>query len=345
MWAHNACCILSLFRCGINRSRATCSRSPTGTTPTVPGSRATPTSTPPAPTAGRTPGPSPPCTPGRGYDFIFITDHNRPAEVEAIPGLPLLALNGVEIDGKDETGAWFHAVGLGHDGELLSGEPIGVQTAFLRQRGALVVLAHPYWSGNTAEDALRHEFDGVEVYNHICNYLNGKSCGAYHWDRMLKRNPRTLGFAADDAHLNGNEPWDGGHIVLSAPSLTKENVLASLNAGNFYASLGPRFESIHVRPTHIYVRTSPVSAIRLVDDTPWAGASWPPTASPSRKPTSTSRKSTPTCASRSRTPTAVAPGPTSCWRSRLSPLRSTARRALQSSMMAKLATFGFSSFL
>ena len=206
---------------------------------------------------------------GRGYDFIFITDHNRPAEVESIPGLPLLALNGVEIDGQDETGAWFHAVGLGHDGELLNGEPIGVQTAFLRQRGALVVLAHPYWSGNTAEDALRHEFDGVEIYNHICNYLNGRSCGAYHWDRMLKRNPRTLAFAADDAHLNGNEPWDGGHIVLSAPSLTKENVLASLKAGNFYSSLGPRFESIHVRPTHIYVRTSPVSAIRLVDDTPW----------------------------------------------------------------------------
>jgi hypothetical protein len=131
------------------------------------------------------------------------------------------------------------------------------------------VLAHPYWSGNTPEDALRHDFDGVEVYNHICHYLNGKSCGAYHWDRMLKRNPRTLGFAADDAHMNGNEPWDGAHIVVSAPSLSKENVLASLRAGNFYATLGPRFESIHVRATHVYVRTSPVTAIRLVDDTPW----------------------------------------------------------------------------
>jgi hypothetical protein len=206
---------------------------------------------------------------GRGYHFIFITDHNRPSDIENSTGLPLLALNGVEIDGRDETGAWFHAVALGHDGELLRGEPIGVQTAFLRQRGALVILAHPYWSGNSAEDALRHEFDGVEVYNHICHYLNGKSHSAYHWDRMLKRNPRTLGFAADDAHMNGTEPWDGAHIVLAAPSLTRDNVLNSLRAGNFYSTLGPRFESIHARASHIYVRTSPVAAIRLVDDTPW----------------------------------------------------------------------------
>jgi len=196
---------------------------------------------------------------GRGYDFLFITDHNQPATVEAMDDLPLLALNGVEIDGKDETGAWYHAVVLGCDGELLRGEPIGVQAAFMRERGALVILAHPYWSGNSAEDALRHPFDGVEVYNHICHYLNGKSSGAYHWDRMLKRNPRTLGFAADDAHLNGNEPWDGAHIVVSAPKLDKQSILNSLRAGNFYSTLGPRF----------YVRTSPVMAIRLVDDTPW----------------------------------------------------------------------------
>ena len=205
----------------------------------------------------------------RGYDFIFITDHNRAADIEDAPDLPLLALNGVEVDGRDDTGAWFHAVALGHDGELLRGEPIGVQAAFLRQRGSIVILAHPYWSGNSAEDALRHEFDGVEVYNHICNHLNGKSSSVYHWDRMLKRNPRTLGFAADDAHMHSNQPWDGGHVIVSAPSLSREAVVASLRAGNFYSTLGPRFESIHARASHIYVRTSPVAAIRLVDDTPW----------------------------------------------------------------------------
>ncbi len=205
----------------------------------------------------------------RGYDFIFLTDHNRAADIEDAPDLPLLALNGVEVDGRDDTGAWFHAVGLGHDGELLRGEPIGVQAAFLRQRGAIVILAHPYWSGNSAEDALRHEFDGVEVYNHICHYLNGKSSGAYHWDRMLKRNPRTLGFAADDAHMHNGQPWDGACVVVSAPALTKEAVLDGLRTGNFYSTQGPRFESLHARASHIYVRTSPVVAIRLVDDTPW----------------------------------------------------------------------------
>jgi hypothetical protein len=215
----------------------------------------------------------------RGYQFLFITDHGRVAEIEDVPGLSLLALNGIEIDGADETGASFHAVGLGYSGTLPSGGPsgsqsFGVQVSHLQGAGAIVVLAHPYWSGNSIEDALRHGFDGVEVYNHICHYLNGKSTGAYHWDKMLEKNPRTLGFSADDAHLNGDEPWDGAFIMLSARSLNRENIMRSLRNGNFYATRGPRFESIHVDEHLITVRTSPVGAIRLVDNTSWGARAY-----------------------------------------------------------------------
>jgi len=215
----------------------------------------------------------------RGYQFLFITDHGRVADIEDVPGLPLLALNGVEIDGVDETGASYHAVGLGYSealpkGALWGGIPFGGQVSHLQRAGGLVVLAHPYWTGNSVEDALRHGFDGVEVYNHICHYLNGKSSGAYHWDRMLERNPRTLGFSADDAHMNGDQPWDGAFIVISASSLNRENVMTSLRKGNFYATQGPRFESIHVDKHHITVRTSPVGAIRLVDNTSWGARAY-----------------------------------------------------------------------
>lgn len=194
---------------------------------------------------------------------------SRPQRVHDAGNLPLLALNGVEIDGVDRTGTWFHAIGLGYGGSLLSDASFGEQVAHLQEAGAIVVLAHPYWSGNTVADALRHGFDGVEVYNYICHYLNGKSLSAYHWDRMLEQNPRTLGFSTDDAHLNGNEPWDRGWIMVSTDQLTRDGILDAIRTGNFYSTQGPLFESIHVTEDRISVRTSPASMIRLVDATAW----------------------------------------------------------------------------
>jgi hypothetical protein len=44
---------------------------------------------------------------------------------------------------------------------------------------------------------LRHGFDGVEAFNTIADWQNGKSSGAFHWDRMLDRNPGAVGPAVD----------------------------------------------------------------------------------------------------------------------------------------------------
>ena len=66
-----------------------------------------------------------------------------------------------------------------------------------RAQAGIVILAHPHWTGNTIEDAVRWHFDGVEVYNHVCQWINGKSDGAIHWSAMLERFPDTLAFAAD----------------------------------------------------------------------------------------------------------------------------------------------------
>jgi hypothetical protein len=211
----------------------------------------------------------------RGYDFIFVTDHNHVADIEDRSGLPLLALNGIEVDGKDRTGAWFHVVGLGYRGNDAPDGAIEDQVRGLRRGEAVVILAHPHWSGNTEQDALRHGFDGVEVYNHICHYLNGKSWGGYHWDRMLRHDPRALGLGVDDAHLHEGQPWDGACVYVAAPALDKESILAAIRAGDFYSSQGPRFTSIHVEPDRIRVGTTPVVAIRLVDDTPWGDRVFP----------------------------------------------------------------------
>lgn len=49
-----------------------------------------------------------------GYDFLFRTNHWVAADVAADPATyPLLWLDGVELDGADTTGAYYHVVALG----------------------------------------------------------------------------------------------------------------------------------------------------------------------------------------------------------------------------------------
>lgn len=206
---------------------------------------------------------------GAGYDFLFRTDHWVPSDVEADPEqYPLLWLDGVELNGRDHGGSSYHVVCLGTFPDLTAeaqrrrGFVAAMESA--RERGGLLILAHPYWMANSYEDALRWGFHGVEIYNHVCHWLNGKGDGLVHWNAMLERFPNTLGFAVDDAHIRPEHPgWDGGWIVVNAPSLARGAILDAIRAGHFYSSCGPEFHRIACDGRSVTVQTSPVQFARL----------------------------------------------------------------------------------
>ncbi len=205
---------------------------------------------------------------GAGYDFLFRTDHWVCSEVgNDVEASPLLWMDGIEIDGRDALGANYHVVCLG----TLKGldREIGFQAALdsARDQGSLLILAHPRWIGNSIEEALRHGFHGVEVYNNTCRQLNGKGSAGFHWDQMLKADPSALGLAADDVHFQPHCPeWKGGWIVVRAPRLDAISILRSIRDGNFYSSTGPSIHEISFNGQFVRVKTSPVKAIRLVGD-------------------------------------------------------------------------------
>jgi len=214
---------------------------------------------------------------GAGYDFLFRTDHWVASDVAAEGSEPeddeLLWMDGIELDGPDGTGANFHVVCLGRFTGL--GREMGLEAgmAAVREQGGLTILAHPHWCGNSFDDALRHDFDGVEVYNHVCRWLNGKGDGGAYWSAMLDRRPGTLAMAVDDAHLRPEHPgWNGGWVMVNAPARTREAIAAAIRAGNYYCSRGPEFRAIG--PTAdgagVTLVTSPVRFIRLVGPT-WCG--------------------------------------------------------------------------
>jgi len=204
---------------------------------------------------------------GAGYDFLCCTDHWASSNVAAFQDRsPVLWLDGVELDGQDPaTGSWYHIVCLGRFTGLKSdiGLVAGIESA--RRQGAFLILAHPYWSGNTFDDVFRWPFHGVEVYNHVCRWLNGKSDGGAYWNAMLRRNPDVLAFSVDDAHLRPEHPgWNGGWIVANTAGKTAEELLAAIRSGNYYSSCGPDFLDIRLENGAVCIETSPIQFARLV---------------------------------------------------------------------------------
>lgn len=203
---------------------------------------------------------------GADYDFLFCTDHWVASETRRLQAdAPLLLMDGMELNGCDSTGANFHVVCLGNTEGIAREDGLEQAMQAARTQHALLVLAHPHWCGNSLEDANRWDFDGVEVYNHVCHWMNGKSHGAVHWDAMLRQKPDTLAFAVDDAHLCPEHPgWNGGWIVVNAAELSQDAILDAIRRGRFFSSCGPAFTSIGFDGHDINITTTPVRFIRLV---------------------------------------------------------------------------------
>ena len=213
---------------------------------------------------------------GAGYDFLFRTDHwvasaaDGPSDAGGASAVdatepPLLWLDGIELHGEDYAGSSYHVVCLGRFEGLAREMGLVAAMEAARAQGGLLILAHPQWMGNSIDDALRWGFHGVETYNHVCRWLNGKGEGLVHWNAMLERRPDTLGLAVDDAHLRPEHPgWNGGWIVVQAVERSRDAILDAIRAGCFYSSCGPEFLSITSDGERVTVRTSPVQFVRLV---------------------------------------------------------------------------------
>ncbi len=205
-----------------------------------------------------------------GYDFLFRTDHWVASDVAADEAeCPLLWLDGIELDGHDEAGSMFHVVCLGKVDGMAEEQGLTAALQSAREQGAILVLAHPHWSGNSTDDALRHGFDGVEVYNHVCHWLNGKSDGVVHWDVMLERDPLALGFAADDTHARREHAgWNGGWIMVNAAECSSAAITEAIRCGDFYSTCGPEFHGIEYDGRHVRIETSSVRFARVVGPGP-----------------------------------------------------------------------------
>jgi hypothetical protein len=201
-----------------------------------------------------------------GYDFICITDKMAPFAGDSDNNYPLLVLNGIEVEGRDDQGSYYHVVCIEGIEGVTGDTELTEVIKRVRAQGGILVWAHPHTCNNTVAEGLRHGFHGIEVFNSINEVAFGKGMGAFHWDASLLHQPDMLGFATDDAHFFRDVPAEkGGWIMVNAPELSRDAIMASIREGNFYSSSGPLFKSISIEQgNRVVAETSPVIYARMV---------------------------------------------------------------------------------
>jgi hypothetical protein len=205
-----------------------------------------------------------------GYDFIFLTDHDRITGTRDLDPMGRLLIPGAEYYWPaPDNSVHYHLVALGPSGPpaMLPRDAAGVQQAvdLIRRTGALVVLAHPYWCGLTHEQVVGLEgLAGIEVFNGVCHVEVLRGLSSVHWDDLLASGKRLWGFAADDTHWRNPLDTAGCWIMVKAAARTPEAILDAIGRGRFYASNGPVFHDIRVEGKQLTVSCSPAQVVNFM---------------------------------------------------------------------------------
>jgi hypothetical protein len=202
-----------------------------------------------------------------GYQFLALSDHNYltdPAGLNAAIGAreKFLLMPGEEVTAKYQQ-AEIHVNAYNLEREVqpkIGGsvvETIQNSVDVIRSAKGLPAVNHPnfHWS-ISAEDLLKvKNLRLFEVYNGhpTVNNVGGGGTRSMDelWDVLLSAGQRVYGIAVDDAHVfkkMGQEFSNPGRgwICVKSPALNSNSLIASIEAGMFYASSGVQLTDIKV---------------------------------------------------------------------------------------------------
>jgi hypothetical protein len=209
-----------------------------------------------------------------GYHFLALTDHNTytdPAPFDTNPNDSFLLIGGEEITNAKTV--HVNAIGITR---AIPAQTGATATALLqasidavRIQGGIPLINHPNfgWAFTAADmlplkrAALLEIASGHPLVNHAGDGLVAST--ERMWDQLLSSGMRVHGVGVDDAH-NFREEFTLGRpnpgrawIVVRAPVLRRENILAALDAGNFYASTGVTLKDVRAASDSLTVEIEP----------------------------------------------------------------------------------------
>ena len=142
-----------------------------------------------------------------------------------------------------------------------------VKTAL--ENGYLCTHNHPTWSLEEWDYIKNYEgFFSMEMCNYSSYLQNGTEYNGDLYDRILRTGKRIFCHSADDNH--NHVPLDspasdsfGGFTMIMAKSLEYGAVIDALERGDFYSSMGPRFEHIEISDGKIIIEATPSRQITV----------------------------------------------------------------------------------
>ncbi|BDC49571.1 hypothetical protein F183_A18870 [Bryobacterales bacterium F-183] len=202
-----------------------------------------------------------------GYQFLVLTDHNTFTDPAGLNSVLASKERFLLIPGEELTDTYLqkqiHINAFNLNKEILPrhggsvAETIQNNVNVIREAKAIPSVNHPnfHWS-ITAEDLLQVKGLGMfEVYNGHPQVNNvggggGRSMDEL-WDVLLSAGQKTYGIAVDDAHVFkkiGQEFSNPGRgwVCVRAQSLSRENITAALEQGQFYASNGVTLRDVNI---------------------------------------------------------------------------------------------------
>jgi hypothetical protein len=196
-----------------------------------------------------------------GYQFLAITDHNTytdPTAFDTNPTDNFLLIGGEEVT-NDKT-VHLNAIGIAKTIGAQRGSSVTeiIQNTIdsIRAQGAVPLINHPNfrWAFTASEmlplkgAVLLEIASGHPRVNHDGDGRIPATEAM--WDQLLSAGMRIFGVSVDDAHnfrqeftIDRANPGRGW-VVVRAPNLTRESVLAALSNGDFYASTGVELKNV-----------------------------------------------------------------------------------------------------
>ena len=192
-----------------------------------------------------------------GYDFIAITDHNYVTPDPEVGGILFITGNEVTNDFGDITTTNVPAVPPNHTDAQAT-------INWTKMQGGLAWLAHPNdidkpWTFEEMAELIG--YNGIEVFNPNNYLVNADE----KWDYILTELDRITAIAVDDCH-DVSTGINRGWVMVFADSLTKSEILTSLEKGNFYSTKGPIINAVKVEGNTIRIKLNQTSLIT------WIGA-------------------------------------------------------------------------
>jgi hypothetical protein len=183
-----------------------------------------------------------------GLDFVAVTDHNQFVSREALPHL-----NGVTmIPGVEWTHFRGHASFIGvdrpYDGIFAANslEEARARFATARQRGALIIIDHPFDPDCGFQfdvNALPH--DCLEIWNGPMRESNLRAVG--YWHQLLCAGEKIPACGGSDYHRDTPFIFLGGPTMcVFAESPGSSDILAAVKAGHGFITFAPDGPSLEL---------------------------------------------------------------------------------------------------